>query len=607
MHLPGVSGPVTGPVTGTAEERVRRALARLAEGERPEAWIAVRPEADLLAEAAAVDARTAAGERLPLAGQVFAVKDNIDVAGLPTTAACPSFGYRPRHSAPAVERLTAAGAVVVGKTNLDQFATGLVGTRSPYGAVRAVHDPERVSGGSSSGSAVAVALGIVDFALGTDTAGSGRVPAAFQGIVGLKPTIGLVPTEGVVPAARPFDCVTVFALSLPAAETAAAVMADAAGIDGPGTPSARDWPADAPLAASPNPRVAVPEDAGLAALSDAWRAAFAAAAGRLRAAGAELVPVDISPFLEAGELLYGGGFAAERHAAVGAFAARGGAGLDPSVRAIVEAAGRIPAHRYAADLERLARLRHRAMALIAHCEALLLPTAPGHPTLAEVAADPIGVNSRLGTFTTFVNLMDLSAVAVPAGTVDGGPFGVTVVARAFADRVAADIAALLAPSPAWAPPPADGTGSTGWGPPGLPLAVFGAHLTGQPLNPQLTGLGARLLGPVRTAPRYRMAALPGSPPRPGLLRVPDSAAGRSFAGELWALPPAALGRFLAALPEPMALGRVLLDDGRDATGFLCESYAVLDAPDISEHQDWRIYLHHRHTSAGSTAGERTPA
>ncbi|MEB8338079.1 allophanate hydrolase [Streptomyces endophyticus] len=578
-----------------AAARVRRALALLAEDARPEAWITLRPARELLAEAAVTDARTAAGEQLPLAGQVFAVKDNIDVAGLPTTAGCPSFAYQPRVSAPAVARLAAAGAIVVGKTNLDQFATGLVGTRSPYGAVRAVHDPARISGGSSSGSAVAAALGIVDFALGTDTAGSGRIPAAFAGVVGLKPTIGLVPTDGVVPAARPFDCVSVFAPSLRIAETAAAVMA--AGAD---TATTRTWPADAPLAASPTPRIAIPEASALDGLSDTWRAAFADAAERLRAAGATLVPVDIEPFLQAAELLYGGGFAAERFAAVGAFIAADSDDIDPSVRGIIGGAEHLPAHRYAEDLGRLAQLRWQAMERIEDCEALLLPTAPEHPTLAEVAADPIGVNSRLGRFTNFVNLLDLSAVAVPAGTVDGGPFGVTVVARAFADRVAADIAALFAPEPAADSP------DSGWGPPGLPLAVFGAHLTGQPLNSQLTRLGARLLRPVRTAAHYRMVALPGTPPRPGLLRVPAARQGRSFAGELWALPPAALGRFLAALPEPMTLGRVRLDDGTTATGFLCESHAAVESPDISEYQDWRIYLHHHDTSAAAGSDERSP-
>ncbi|MDT0266424.1 allophanate hydrolase [Streptomyces sp. DSM 44915] len=568
-----------------AVERARLALRLLAAGDRPEAWIAVREEAELLAEAEALDARLAAGETLPLAGLVCGVKDNIDVAGLPTTAGCPGYAYRPERDAPAVARLRAAGALVVGKTSLDQFATGLVGTRSPYGAVRSAGDPERVSGGSSSGSAVAVALGVVDFALGTDTAGSGRVPAAFQGIVGVKPTLGLVPTAGVVPAARSFDCVTVLAPTVSLAQRVAGVLAD-----GPVGADGRPWPADAPLAAPPVPVVAVPEPAGLTALDADWLAAFEAAVRRLEALGVTVRKVDIGPFLAAAELLYGGAFAAERYAAVGAFLddpATGRApGVDPSVRSVITAAGRLPAHRYAADLATLRELRHAALSRLAGCDALLLPTAPEHPTLAEVAADPIGVNSRLGVFTNFVNLLDLSAVAVPAGEVAGGPFGVTVIARAFADRVAGDLALLLTGEPA---EPVDPAGPGPLGPPGLPLVVFGAHLSGEPLNHQLTSVGGRLLGPVRTAPEYRMVALPGEPARPGLLRVAPGAPGHALGGELWALPPAALGPFLAGLPAPLALGRVLLADGREVTGFLCEPHAAAAAPDISEHGDWRGY------------------
>nr|WP_199824043.1 allophanate hydrolase [Streptomyces sp. NBRC 109706] len=561
-------------------ERVEESLRLLAEAARPEAWIVVRDADELRAEAAELDLRVAGGDALPLAGLVFGVKDNIDVAGLPTTAGCPGYAYRPKEDAPAVARLRAAGALVIGKTALDQFATGLVGTRSPYGAVRSAGDPARVSGGSSSGSAVAVALGIVDFALGTDTAGSGRVPAAFQGIVGLKPTLGLVPTEGVVPAARSFDCVTVFARSVRAAEEVGAVL-DA----GPPDAGGRAWPADAPLAAPPAPVVAIPSPEGLGVLASDWLAAFEGAVRRLEAAGARVRRIDIGPFLRAAELLYEGAFAAERYAAVGAFLddpETGPApGVDPQVRAIITAAGRLPAHRYAADRGLLTELRHQALARLDGCDALLLPTAPEHPTLAEVAADPIGVNSRLGLFTNFVNLLDLSAVAVPAGEVNGGPFGVTVIARAFADRVAGDIARLVTGEPAGAP---------GWGPPGLPLVVFGAHLSGQPLNHQLTGAGARLVAEVVTAPEYRMVALPGEPARPGLLRVAPDEPGHALAGELWSLPAAALGRFLAALPAPMALGRVRLADGREITGFLCEPHATAGVPDISRHGGWRAYL-----------------
>jgi allophanate hydrolase len=549
----------------TPAERVRAAYARLARRERPEAWITLRPEADVLADAAAVQARSAAGEDLPLAGRLLAVKDNIDVAGLPTTAGCPAYAYRPEHSAPAVRRLVDAGALVLGKTNLDQFATGLVGTRSPYGAVRDVRDPERVSGGSSSGSAVVVALGIADLALGTDTAGSGRVPAAFQGIVGVKPTRGLVPTEGVVPACRSFDCVTVFARTLTEGRQAVALMSD------PG------HPADAPLAAPPRPVVAVPHRDDLTGLSAAWLDAFEQAAKTLEANGAQLRTIRLAPFLAAAKLLYNGGFVAERHAAVGAFLDEHPDAADPTVGAIIRAARDIPAHVLVADTERLEQLRREAMTAWGDADALLLPTAPRHPTIAEVAADPVGVNAQLGTYTNFCNLFGLSAVAVPAGVADGTNFGVQVVARGFADAVAADIAALLLGE---SPSRTRGTG--------LPLLVVGAHLSGQPLNGQLTSVGGRLIGTVRTAPRYRLHALATEPPKPGLVRV--ATGGAAVEGELWELPPAALGRFLAALPSPMALGKVDLADGTTVTGFLCEAVATEGTPDITAFGGWRAYL-----------------
>ncbi|GAA3579478.1 allophanate hydrolase [Nonomuraea rosea] len=560
----------------TTTGRVRRAYARIEECDRPEVWITLRDREEVLADAARVDARAAAGADLPLAGLLVAVKDNIDVAGLPTTAACPAYAYTPGVSAPAVARLVAAGAIVLGKTNLDQFATGLVGTRSPYGVVRAVHDPELVSGGSSSGSAVAVALGIADLALGTDTAGSGRVPAAFQGIAGVKPTLGLVPTGGVVPAARPFDCVTVFAATVSLAQFAAHVLAD---------PPERPWPPDAPLAAPPVPRIALP-DRPLPELSPSWARAFQAAADRLAKAGAELVPIDVTPFLEAATLLYDGAFAAERYAAFGAFIDARPEEIDPSVRAIVTGARDIPAHRLAHDRDRLAGLRALAMERLTGLDALLLPTAPFQPGIAEVAADPIGVNSRLGVYTNFVNLLDLCAVAVPAGEADGGPFGVTLIGRPFADQVVADLARLLDPGPPVAPAaPALPLVVFGAHLSGQPLVVFGAHLSGQPLNHQLTAAGARLARGVRTAPEYRMYALGD---RPGLVR--DSAGGFSLEGELWLLPPAALGPFLHGLTAPMALGKVLLDDGSAVTGFVCETYAVADAPEISRFGSWLAYL-----------------
>ena len=558
----------------TATDRVRAAYRALGDTDRPEAWITLRPEEDLLAEAKLLDERVAAGEALPLAGSVFAVKDNIDVAGLPTTAACPSYAYTPARHATAVARLLDAGALCLGKTNLDQFATGLVGTRSPYGAVRNALLPDRISGGSSSGSAVVVALGIVDFALGTDTAGSGRVPAALHGIVGLKPTRGLVPTAGAVPAARPYDCVTVFARTLAVAQPALAVMT---GPD-PADPGSRGWPSETRFAAANPVRLAVPDDAGLAPLTPAGRTAFDATVERLRAAGAEIATIDIAPLLAAASLLYDGALVAERYAAVGAFLDTEPADADPVVAGIIRAARLLPAHRLAADLERLDQYRVMARAVFERHDALLLPTTVGHPTLAEVAADPVGVNSRLGTYTNFVNLLDLAAVAAPAGEADGGPFGVTAVTRAFDDQIALDIAAQL-------------TGeqlSTVYPTGGIDLVVFGAHLRGQPLNHQLTDLGARYAGDVRTAPEYRMFALPTEPPKPGVVR--DSARGISLVGERWTLSAAALGLFLAKLPAPMALGPVVLDTGEHVLGFHCDPQTAATGMDITLHRSWTAYL-----------------
>ena len=554
---------------GPALARVRAAYRRDAEAARPEIWITLRPQPETEAEARAIDARLAAGEALPLAGTVLAVKGNIDVAGLPTTAGCPGYGYLPERDAAAVARLRAAGAVVLGSTNLDQFATGLVGTRSPYGAVRNALDPALVSGGSSSGSAVAVALGIADLALGTDTAGSGRVPAAFNGIVGLKPTYGTVPSTGMVPACRSLDCVSVFARTLDEAERAHALL-----LDTPAEPPAR----------RPGPwRVAVPALAQLGELDPGWDTAWQAAVRQLAEAGAELAPLDLEPFSRAAELLYQGAFVAERYAAVGAFVDKHAdnpqAGLDPTVAAIITAARDIPAHRLYTDQEELARLRAVALAGLGDADALLLPTTPGHPTLAEVAADPFGANSRLGRFTNSTNLFGLCALAVPAGTAPGGgPFGVMLIGRPHTEARLGRVARLL-----------DRVGP-------VRIAVVGAHLSGEPLNPQLLALGARLVAATTTAAEYRLHALPTTPPKPGLVRVaPDAAsagaaAGAAIEAEVWELPAEGLGRLVAALPSPMVIGSVRLADGSSVAGFLCEPAALADAPDITAHGGWRAYL-----------------
>lgn len=550
----------------TPAARAEAAYDRIRSAGRPEIWIHLRPRDEVLAEAAGID------PALPLAGLVAAVKDNIDVAGLPTTAGAPSYAYRPAADAPAVARLRAAGAVVLGKTNLDQFATGLVGTRSPYGAVRNAWDTTRISGGSSSGSAVAVALGIADLALGTDTAGSGRVPAALNGIVGVKPTKGLVPVTGVVPACYTLDCVTVFARDLRLARTAAEIVE---GPD-PADPLSRTGTQLPPPPA--RPRIAVPAPEHLDGMADGWREAFDATVARLAATGADIVETDITPLLRAAELLYGGAFVAERYAAVGGHVDEHrdliGTDLDATVASIVLAGREKTAADWAADTARLAALGAAGRAALDGCAALLTPTTTWHPTLEQVAAEPVAANARMGRFTNFANLLDYASLAVPAGCVDGLPFGVMLTGPAFSDRALAALAERLAA-------------------PQLDLFVAGAHLTGQPLNVQLVQAGGTLAGPARTATGYRLYALPTDPPKPGLVRVADGGTGQGpgggIEGEIWRLPAAGFGAFVAAVPAPMAIGTVELADGRRVSGFLVEPYAVRGAPDITRFGGWRAY------------------
>ncbi|MFA1543190.1 allophanate hydrolase [Actinomadura monticuli] len=582
-----------GTASGARHTTDGQRLAADAGSPRPEAWIWRRPEAEV---AAAVEAASG-----PLAGLRLAVKNNVDVEGVPTTAACPGFSAAPAEAdAPAVARLRAAGAALVGAANLDQFATGLVGQRSPYGRVRSAHRATHVSGGSSSGSAVAVATGEADIAIGTDTAGSGRVPAAFNGIVGVKPTLGAVSTDGVVPACRSYDAVTVFARDLGTASLAMSVMAG-----GPGT---RAWPADAPLAAPAAARVAVPDE--LPAMAPGWAEAFTAAAGRLRADGCAVEAIPFAPFLAAARLLYDGALVAERHAAVGDFVDAhlhdGAARLDPTVAAIIHRAGSVTGSELSRDQARLADLRRECMALLDGFDALLVPTAPFHPSMDEVAADPVGANARVGTYTNFCNLFDLCAVAVPSGTVDEGEagvaqFGVTVVARPFHDAVALDLASRVM-MPADAPAetfPGAGLGAGAppapWpaaiadaGPQAVDLFVVGAHLRGQPLESELRALGARWAGEATTAAAYRLAAMDTTPPKPGMTRV--GAGGAPIAGEVWQLAAGALGRFLAALPAPMTLGRVELSDGRWVVGFGAAADATASGRDITAHGGWRAWL-----------------
>ena len=578
----------TSPVEVLAEVARRRA-----------AWpdravfIAETPGEVLRAEAEALLARAPEPNSLPLWGVPFAVKDNIDAAGLPTTAACPAFAYEPAGDAATVARLRAAGAIVIGKTNLDQFATGLNGTRSPYGAPRSVFDPAYVSGGSSSGSAVAVAAGICAFALGTDTAGSGRVPAMFNNIVGVKPTPGLVSAAGLVPACRSIDVITVFA---PTVGDAVAVRRLMEGWDPADAFSRRAVPVGLP----PAPRIGVLAGAEREFYGDAEVAAlYDAAIARAEALGATIVPFDYAPFREAASLLYDGPFVAERLAAVEGFLASNADDFDPTVRRIIEGAIGKTAVEAFRGRYRLEELIQAVAPVWEAVDLLMLPTSPTTATVAAMLADPIGENSKFGRYTNFANLMGLAAIAVPGGFGPSGrPAGVTLVGPGFSDDALAPFAARMhaaaacglgrdrgAPVP---PPPAPFV-PEGW----ITLAVVGAHLTGMPLNPQLTAPGGVCLGEAATAPSYRLYALKGTvPPKPGMAHDPGFQ-GPGLAVELWALPPDAFGAFVAAIPAPLGIGKVLLADGRAVCGFLCEGHALEGAEEITAFGGWRAYLANR--------------
>ncbi len=508
---------------------------------------------------------------LPLFGVPFAIKDNIDVAGWPTTAGCPEFRYVAEADATVVAKLRAAGAIPLGKTNMDQFATGLVGTRSPYGIPRCVFDDEYISGGSSSGSAVAVAAGLAAFALGTDTAGSGRIPAAFNGIVGMKPTRGLVSTAGVVPACRSLDCVSVFAAGV---ADASAVLTVAQGAD---DKDAFSRTASPMKAWSARLRVGVPRAAQREFFGDAGSAsAYEQAVARLGALDVELIEIDFAPFASAAKLLYAGPWVAERSAAVGDFVVGAHAGLDPIVAGIIRGATRWSARDAFTATYELESLRRQAAKAWKDIDVLFLPTAPSHYRVAEVLADPVGLNSRLGTYTNFVNLLDLCAVAVPVA--EKSSFGVTFMAPAWRDAPLASIAEQFVRNVAvQAPLPADG----------IAVAVAGAHLSGQPLHHQLVSRGARLLKTTHTAKGYRLFALPDTtPPKPGLVRAPGFE-GAGIEVEVYVLSPADFGTFVAEIPAPMGIGQVELADGSNVKGFLCEAYSLEGALDITSFGGWR--------------------
>lgn len=537
-------------------EGIYRSIARRGEDS---VWIFLRPQDEVLQEALSMDSS------LPLFGVPFAVKDNIDVAGIPTTAACPAFAFTPAESAFVVQKLRDAGALMIGKTNMDQFATGLVGTRTPHGACRSVFHPNYISGGSSSGSAVAVAAGLVAFSLGTDTAGSGRVPAAFNNIVGLKPTRGLLSMRGVLPACASLDCVSIFANTVEDANTVFKIAA---------TPDPCDpWSRTVPKLPARHAivRLGVPQKLEFFGDTESEKL-FHASVEKFLTQGCEIIPVDFDPFLETARLLYGGPWVAERDYSVGDFIRQHPDDTDPVVRGII--AGGTPKSAVEAfrGIYELQRLRSTIAPVWNRIDALLVPTAPTIYRVDDVLANPVELNSRLGTYTNFVNLLDLSALAIPAGfRPDGLPFGVTLVGPAFEDKWLASIARNQSKIRDI-----------------ISVAVVGAHLSGQPLNHQLTDRRARLQRTTTTSANYRLHALPTQPPKPGLLR--RTGEGMPIEVEIWDMPIEEFGSFVALVPPPLAIGSLELADGTLVKGFVCEPEALETSPDISHHQGWRAYL-----------------
>ncbi len=570
-----------------AEDVAVEALSRIETYGDKAVWISrVSPE-DVIAHARSLDALPREKKaRLPLFGLPFAIKDNIDLAGLPTTAACPAYAYMPAANATVVARLIAAGAMPMGKTNLDQFATGLVGTRSPHGAPRSVFNSEHISGGSSSGSAVAVAAGLVSFALGTDTAGSGRVPAGFNNIVGLKPTRGLLSTHGVVPACRSLDCVSIFALN---ASDAAAIFHQAAWFD-PRDAYARARMPEGPLVPGASFTFAVPRAADLSFFGDGEaERLFGEAVERLESLGGRARRIDFAPFRETAALLYEGPWVAERMAAVGAFIKDHPGDVDATVAGIILKGDDKKAVEAFATFYRLEELRRIVANLLADIDVLAVPTAPTSYRVDEIAKEPIKLNSRLGIYTNFMNLLDLSGLAIPAGIgVNGLPFGITLCASAFGEARLVEIAQRFETALALAP-----------GAPALnrriddesfiEIAVVGAHMSGLPLNHELTSRGAIFLERTRTAASYRFYALAGGPPfRPGLVRVDQD--GGAIEIEIWRLPRPQFGSFMAGVPSPLCIGTLEVAGGRKVKGFLCESSGLAGAQDITALGGWRAYM-----------------
>src|ERR1700733_1314347 len=571
-------------LTATIEET----YARIEKHNDPALFIRIRPKSEALAIAERMQASGPAGK--PLYGVPFAVKDNIDVAGLPTTAACPAFAYPPEKSAFVVDKLERAGAIVIGKTNLDQFATGLVGVRSPYGIPRNALRADLIPGGSSSGSATAVGAGLVPFSLGTDTAGSGRVPAALNGIVGLKPSLGAVSTSGVVPACRTLDTISIFARDV---ADAFAVYQEACAFDEADAYS-RSFPRPSLSAFPSGFRLGVPRPDQRQFFDDAESsAAFSRDLQLAESLGARIVEFDFEPFAAVARALYEGPWVAERYAAVKSLIESNPEALHPVTRSIIEGARKFDAVSAFEAFYRLADQKRKPSRVWSEFDAMVVPTAPRLYTIAEVEADPVRLNSQLGTYTNFVNLLDLCAIAVPSGMRgDGLPSSVTLIAPARADGLIAGVAAKIeARSNASASaPPQKSSRATDHR---IEIAVVGAHLSGLPLNRELIELGASFSREVETTPEYRLFALPGSsPPKPGLLRVGEGD-GAAIKAEVWTLDPAGFGAFVAKIPAPLGIGTLRFKDSGSVKGFLVEAEAIKTAEDISHFGGWRAYLKSR--------------
>ena len=538
-------------------------------------------------------------ERLPLYGVPFAIKDNIDLEGVPTTAACPEFTYRPDHSAYVVQLLIDAGAIPLGKTNMDQFATGLVGTRSPepWGPCRNAFDPETISGGSSAGSAVAVALGLVSFSLGTDTAGSGRVPAMLNNIYGLKPSRGLLSMSGVVPACRTLDCPSVFALCVSDVQLVFSILAksdasDAYSRANPGSNSHSFFGNT-----SDKVRVGVPRSDQLEFFGEeSARQMFDQAVSKWQSLSAELVEVDVDPLLRAARLLYEGPWVAERYCALETILEQQPDAVHEVVRKIVESAKNKDAITTFKAEYQLQTYRAYARGLFEQIDFLVSPTAPRSYLVRELLEDPITLNSNMGFYTNYMNLLDLCGFAVPAGFMSNGiPFGVTLIAPCFRE------VSLLNQALRWERQqrlPMGASDKIYQSDSNLPVvttsnrievAVCGAHLSGMPLNWQLVERGATLIAETETSENYRFYALAGGPvKRPGLMRQDNN--GCRIKVEVWSMPQSEFGGFVSAIPHPLGIGKLQLISGEWVSGFICEEAGLAGAEDISELGSWRSYI-----------------